>query len=316
MPIHDSLGRLSLGTTASGPEWGGVEKLITVRFWKIVRLGDSSRPFESVLESAFEAAASAPAREREVVAGKIVRLERISNDGAFVDGEFARIQRDGLPHATGPEGLVPLDHDALGHAVAFRFHKPLSVLAMQADRNSVSPTRALQYLRLIDPSAAYSAEPLENADAWERFDRGEPKRFSITMAAAGNAQAVDPVTGSIASGARQIGEALAGTTVRIEVSSGRARGSLSKDALRSIITYFGGDEAGSSGVTSLSVTSKQADERSDDIINFLDDLLKMTREVNLPLRDIDGHYQERRRIVTACFAETFDYIQQYYGTAA
>src|ERR1043166_9255282 len=175
-----------------------MDKWVTVQFWRLTPLADGGASFEQALAAAFALGPMAPQREREVGSGAIVRLERLEADGAFIDGEFARIQRDGLPHATGPEGLIPLEHDALGHAVAFRYSPDLRVLAMEQDKNAVSPRRMLLYLKAVTANASFSAESLENEDVWDRFDRGQPRRFSITMAAASNAAAVEGQAGTIA----------------------------------------------------------------------------------------------------------------------
>jgi hypothetical protein len=240
----------------------------------------------------------------------------LSQDGTFFDGEFARIQTEGLPRASGTAGLAPLAHDALGHAVAFRYHPETRVIALQTDKNAVSLRRILPYLRELNPLAGYSSDPIANEDVWERFEQGQPRKFAISLAAATNLAAAEGGPSAIASSSRRVAEASRGGTVRIEVSAPRGQDGLDKNFVRSIIEYFGGADEGAANVTSLQVTSRQEDERADDIINFVDDLLKARRELTLLPGDIDAHYNERRDFLRLSFDENLTYIRNYYGEAA
>ena len=288
---------------------------VTVQFFRIEPNIEGCLPFEEALEAAHALGPEPAVRERSVQGGTIVRLERLIPDGAYVEGEFARIQKEGLTRASDDTGLAPLAHDAIGHAVAFRYRPDLRVLALQMDKNAVSLRRIFQYLRSIRAEASYSSDAVANEDVWERFERGQPKKFAVAIAAPTNLQAVEGGPAAIASSAKRIAEATHGASIRIEVSAPRGAASLDKGVVRSLLGYFTGEAGAEAGVTSLAISSREGDERADDLINFVDDLLKSKRQLALLPGDVEAHFAERRDFVRASFEENLPYIQRYYGIA-
>jgi hypothetical protein len=292
-----------------------VDRAVTVQFFRIEPNIEGCLPFERAMAAALALGEAPATREKTVQGGAIVRLERLAEDGNYLEGEFARIQKEGLPRASGDTGLAPLAHDAIGHAVAFRYRPDLRILALQMDKNAVSLRRIFQYLRSIHNEASYSSDAVANEDVWERFERGQPIKFSVAIAAPTNLQAVEGGPGSITSSAKRIAEATHGASVRIEVSAARGTASLDKNMIRGLLNYFTGADADEAGVTSLAISSREGDERADDLINFVDDLLKSKRQLALLPGDVEAHYAERREFVRASFDENLPYIQRYYGIA-
>lgn len=288
---------------------------VTVRFFKIEKIHESAPDLEVALQDAYAVGPKACEREREVV-GHTLRLERLKKDSMFYDGEIVRKQTEDIPPEAIDDGLQKLsvsEGGGIGHCIAFRYSVALQALAIQFDNRAVSVNRLLAYLRDIDPTFDYRADPIAHQDAWNKYNRGLPTKFEISLAQPQNLAAVEGEVGSVIESTRTLAEIYDGPIINVEITMGRRKGSLAKKAVDDVIKYFTNGAGGTEDVRKLSATS--VNEDGTEQVNFLNDLLRESREVQVPEGDPDGHYKKRRQWLDTCFRTHFDYIKDVYGVS-
>lgn len=288
---------------------------VTVRFFKIEKIHESSPDLEIALQNAYSSGEKASERER-LVSGQTLRLERLAKDNTFYDGEIVRKQTGDIPPEANDDGLQRLavsEGGGIGHCIAFRYSAALQVMAIQSDNRAVSVNRLLLYLREFDPSYGYRAEAMVRRDAWEKYNRGLPTKFELTLAQPQNLAAVEGDVGSVIDSARTLAEIADGPVVTIEIKMGRRKGSLAKEAIDGVIKHFMTGSGINDDVRKLAATS--ANEDGSEAVNFLNDLMRESRDVSVPEGDPDGHYNKRKEWVKTCFRMHFDYIKEVYGAS-
>ena len=266
---------------------------ITCRFFKIEAEFDTVPPFEEACLAAFELGDD-PEHRQKLVGGATVRMERFGKDANFFRGEAVRVQTENIPPEASPKGLTPLAVGGLGHAIAFRYHPGLKVIAIQFDNRAVSLGRLLNYLRVVDGSHLYKMSPLVTEDAWDRYDDGKPRKFLIQIAAPANLEQVEGEVGVLTDGARQLGEIADAPMITIEVSMGqRRKGFLDSDFVTGALNYFTKGAGKDEDIRKLSATVGFLDDSGSEAIDFLNEKLVCKDVLELPKNDADAHYQRR-----------------------
>ena len=289
-----------------------MDKQITVRFFRIAKHHETTPPFEAALQAAFDSGPNSVDRERDVN-GQTIRLENLTLNGACYDGEIVRKQGDNVPPEAHGEGLSPLrlqDDGGLGHSIAFRYSPQLSVIAIQFDNRAVSVNRLAAYLKAFDAAYSYVAYPIIRHDAWERYNRGVPRKLSLRVASPTNLPEVEGEVGAVTSSIRRLAEISDAPVVTIEVSMGHAKGKLDDGLITGILNYFTRGSAKDHDVRKLEVVTAADDDGG--AISFLDEVLKLREEITLP-RDPDENYSARRNFVARCLNTHHDYIMNVYG---
>ncbi|MEO1346434.1 MAG: hypothetical protein AAFV74_20015 [Pseudomonadota bacterium] len=289
---------------------------VTVRFFKIERVHETAPDLEVALQSAFASADKASDREREVF-GQTLRLERLTKDNTFFDGEIVRKQTGDIPPEANDNGLQKLsvsEGGGIGHCIAFRYSVALQAVAIQFDNRAVSVNRFLAYLREFDPTYDYRAEAMVRKDAWTKYNRGLPTKLQLTVAQPQNLASVEGEVGSVIESTRTLAEIHDGPVITVEIKMGRKKGSLAKDVVDGVLKYFTSGPGAEEDVRKLSATS--VNEDGAEAINFLNDLLKERRDIDVPEGDPDGHYGKRQSWITTCFNSHFDYIKEVYGASS
>jgi hypothetical protein len=240
-----------------------MDNRITARFFRVISTHDAAPKFEDALEAAIQSGNTPKARERDVGPNAIVRLERLSMDGSFLDGEIVRRQMINFPPEANDAGLVRLplsEGGGIGHCVAFRYNIGLKVIAIQFDNRAVG--RLLEYLKTGDATADYHAAPLVRKDAWDRYNRGAPRRFRLKIA---NPQLLHEVEGEvydIKESSSRLSEMFRGPVITLEVSMGQAKkGSLAREKVSKLIRYFTSDAGTDADVQELRALNRWMEER-------------------------------------------------------
>lgn len=286
---------------------------VTVRFFKIEKNHGSAPDLDAALKNAFSSGGKASVREKGVN-GDTLRLERLAKDNSFYDGEIVRKQTGDMPPEANDEGLTKLsvsEGGGIGHCIAFRYSIALQTLAIQFDNRAVSVNKFLSYLQQFDPSYDYRAEPIIRQDAWATYNRGLPTKFVLEVAQPQNLEAVEGDVDSVISSARTLAEFADSPLIYIEVRMGHRKGSLAKSAVDGLLKHFTSGPGGTEDVRKLSATSSNEDGSED--VNFLNDLLKERRDVEVPEGDPDGHYAKRQSWLATCFNMHFTYINKVFG---
>lgn len=266
---------------------------VTVRFFKINKGNNQSPSFEEALQEVFSSAPMASDREK-FVSDQTYRLERLTQNVKFYDGEVVRKQVGDIPPEANDAGLQKLslsEGGGIGHCIAFRYSAGLSCIAIQFDNRAVSINRLLAYILQFDPTFIFTAVPIVREDAWEKYNRGVPTKYEIEIAQPQNLARVEGEVGSVISSATTLAEISGVPIITIEAKMGRAKGSLIKEAVDSIIKYFTVGEGGKEDVRKLKVSA--ADDIGSEEINFITDFLRETKDVTVPEGESNGHYAKR-----------------------
>ena len=149
---------------------------------------------------------------------------------------------------------------------------------IQANNQAVSIGRLNLYLKAVDQNAEYGFDPVPRADAWARFNDGMPRRLVMKIASPehipdlGDGNDLQHEAETIGTGIANIGEALRGAVITIDVSMGRRSGSLLKGATERVLRTF--RRLGNAGELDVRMLSAAiTDENGTDLIDFLDEHL-------------------------------------------
>ena len=288
---------------------------ITVRFFKIEKIHQSAPDLEAALLGVFNSGDSSSDRERSIH-GQTLRLERLTEDNSFYDGEIVRKQVADMPPEANNSGLTKLPVSpggGIGHCIAFRYSVTTQVIAIQFDNRTVSINKFLAYLKDFDPTYSYRPEPMVRKDAWEKYNQGLPTKFAIEIAQPQNLEAVEGEVGSAIASAQNLADIANGPIIYIEVKMGRKKGSLAKQSVDSFLEYFRTGDGHTQDVRKLCATT--ATEDGSEMVNFLHDFLREQRDIEVPEGEPDAHYTKRQACVTSCFLTHFAYIQEVYGAS-
>jgi len=295
-----------------------VDSNITLRFFKVVPIGGGTPDFSEALKGAFEAGKQPKEREKTISLSDgrsaIVRIENWAPDNTFVDVEVVRRQQDNLPPEVNDDGLDPLplpDGSGLGHSIALRYHEALSILCIQLDTRKVSVGLLLAYLRDIDPTWEYRAEPLVNENSWERYDRGSPRKVALKIASPTSLPHVEGDVGAVSSSAKRLGNLYGAPIISVEISMGQKSGSLIKDKVDSLLRYFTNGDGSNEDIRKLSVSAALDDGAEE--INFLNDLISVKAVLDLPRNEPKNNYEKRKNWIKTSFNDKLEYIRNVYG---
>lgn len=297
-----------------------MDNSLTLKFFRVDKTYGHGISFEQALNGAF-ALGTPVQREKNINAGFpdpiIVRLEQLAanNDNDFISGELIRKQIDNIPPEANDDGLVPIqlaNGAGLGLSSAFRYHRPTRVLLIQANNQAVSAPRLNLYLNCVNQNAEFTFEPLARPDAWARFNQGLPRKLLLKIASPDHVADFQNEADTVGTGIANIGEALRGAYITIEVSMGRKRGNLLKGATERIIRAFSrADRDGQLDVKTLSASV--SDEEGTDVIDFLDEHLVVKDRLDLPDGDPAANYRLRADFLQNSFQQHLDYIHRLYG---
>jgi hypothetical protein len=295
-----------------------MESNLTARYFRVS--GDGPAPqFTALLKEIVSA--PLPAREKDLNPGTlnpvIIRLERFEDlNGGFVAGELIRKQIREIPPEVSDNGLSPIvlsEGGGLGYSSVFVYHRQTGVLGIQSNTAAVTHKRLQYYCGAWNHLANYAFDPVVKQEAWERFNRGLPRKISIKLA---NPQQLNGLTNSalsVGEAAANLSEILNGPYVTIEVSMGQKKGSLAVNAVRQLVTQLRGFLPGQADVRKLTASVKAEGEEVDEI-NFLDEFLVYRDTIELPENDHERSYLSRRGALLQNFVVNLTYIQSIYGT--
>lgn len=299
-----------------------MDNTLTLKFFRVTPKRGHNIAFDRALQAALALGAPPNAREKNIAPGMpdaiIVRLERLDAENDFLSGEMIRKQVSNIPPEANDEGLSPIqlsEGGGLGLSSAFRYHLPTRVLLIQANNQAVSQTRLNRYLRSVDQNAEYEFDPVPRRDAWERFSNGLPRKLLLKIASPQHVAGLEHESDTIGTGAANIGEALRGAYITIEVSMGRKKGSLLKGATERVIRGLRRAQRDRQvDVQTLSVSVAEEGEGTDSI-DFLDEHLLVRDRLDLPEKDHPRNYQIRADFLRAQFNASLEYLHQLYGPA-
>lgn len=298
---------------------------VSGRFFRVDAEELEGGTFEAILKDIFSKSITERERNIGAEAGDaiICRLERLAEDGDFLDGELIRRQVDNKPPEANAEGLTPLalsEGGGLGHSSAFRYHRPTCTLCLQNNPLGLSAGRLRAYLFAWNPQSKFSIERVPTADAIARFAEGDSRSFEIEVASPLNLPAIEGADQgadkTVVEAARMLSAAFEGLTVTIQVSMGRSAGALPKGPIRSVLDrLIPWKKSGQADVRKLRVRSKEPEidgEGETEVINFLEEFLQERERTDLPDDNPEQNYQIRRAFLTQWHSQHLPYLKQIY----
>ena len=272
-----------------------MDSRITIKFFRISNENGIGPAFEDVLLNIIQAAPTPKERKKEINPEVVIRLERLNDDKVYLSGEVVRKQIANIPQEANDDGLTPLkltDGAGLGHSIAFCYHKGLRVVAIQFDRRAVSVARFLKYITICNDGAYYKAYPLVRDDAWERYNKGTLRKFEFKIASPSALDEIEGSVGSVAESSRRLTEVFEAPVIRFEVSMGRRKGSLARQAVEHVIKFFTSGDGRLQDVQTMKAVTK-GDDGEIANVNFIEDDLILSEAFNLPQTDPDKHYESK-----------------------
>ena len=282
-----------------------MDNSVTARFFNVISESNDGGSFDQILVNL--AAEDIPARERnigaEADAPVIARLERLTDEGDFIYGEFVRRQTNNKPPEANAEGLAPLTlsrDGGLGHACAFRYHRPTTTICLQNNPSGLSIGRVRTYLSVYAPRSKFIMDRVPTADAIERFRNNDTRSLEFELASPLNLPNIEGNEGAadktVVEATRMLAEAFQGMQVKVEVSMGRHQEDLPKGPIESVINrLIPWKRDGEADLRKLRVKSKDADgEGPTELINFLEEFLVEKTKLDLPDDNPERNYHLRR----------------------
>lgn len=266
---------------------------LSIRFYTVEKLnpnGFSLRQALQLIDRALH-----PQREREVVAGFSVRLERYSNDAGELAGEFTRVRTTNFPFEVRDNGVRRLrTNGPLGDGVAFRFRRADHTLAMQYDNRIVSPRRAMDYLMAFDARAAFKITPKMDSENWRKFRTNPLRKLRVAVASPDHLADIEDPAAPVVQSFRELGDAYDAPMIVLEIGMGHRQGELSEAAKGLAEAMFSRFVSHGADLRSLKARVESDDGGRTDEVNLIDEILSDKTELDLPRNDPERSYQIRR----------------------
>lgn len=290
-----------------------MDQQVTIRYFTVESVGAHGIAFEAALQAAMDLGEIPHERERDVTNGVTVRLEALERRQGLYIGEVVRVQRENIPPEAQDHALIPLTIGGLGHSVAFAYDPQSTVLAIQFDTRGVSVSRFMSYLAAVSPGARYHYEAVVNEDAWDRYNRGEPRSLTVAIANPQNLPNVEGEVSSVIQSSKRLAEIAHAPVITISVSMGHIRRrNLLRGFVDNVIRTFTEGDAADADVQKLRVKSKQPDLPSDEI-DFINDLSRDQETLELPSNDHAVNIERRLAFVLRSFRPRLAGLREMYG---
>jgi hypothetical protein len=186
-------------------------------------------------------------------------------------------------------------------------------MAIQFDVRGVSLGRFLDYLYAINAGSRFSYETVVNEDAWQRYNRGQPRKLTLSIAAPQNLPRVEGDVGSIIESSKRLSDISNAPIVTIEVSMGQVKQrNLRKQLIDRVIRTFTTGAGADADVRALTVKTKQ-EGLPTDTIDFVRDFMRDQETLDLPSNNHDENIARRLRYLQRVFRPRLDGLRVLYG---
>lgn len=273
-----------------------LEKTVTLRFYEVDR--DNNRP---PLSSVLQAIAEHPVadRGRHITGEQVfVRLENFVLNGDYLEGQFVRGQSANRPGVMGDAGTVDLPFEQpIGHGIAFRYHIPNGLLAIEYNPLVLSPSRVMAYLYECDPHAEFRLAPRMRQDAWARFNAMPLRKMIVTIAGHPDVAEDDNPVNATWSNLADMSERYEAHSIKVEIGMGHHHGSLGAAAKNFVREAYQRFEDGVDDIRSIKGVLETGDGQPNDEVNLIGDLLDIKEELTFPENNWAQFYILRRNLL-------------------
>ena len=288
-----------------------MDRRLSGRFFKVVSEKDNKNELHSILHHI----GNIPkVRDRQQFLSQnfVMRLEHYELSDDFIHGDICRKQTDNVPPEVSDEGLsaIPLqDGSGIGHLAAFQYHIPTRILLIQSNRQCGVPNRLSDYVRRFFPGNTFGFEPVPNENAWERANRATIRSFTVRMAVPDNVTGAEIEGASGMANLARMAHIHDASIVEITFSSGRKR----KNYLAKSKTLGFAKELIDSALSIDKMELRSSNEFGSDLIDFLEDHMRFSEEIDLPERNPLEHYVRRKEFLDKAFSDKISWLKERYG---
>jgi hypothetical protein len=285
-----------------------MDRDVTVRFYRLEPIPPGGQSADAALREidAF------PMNERhlDVGNGVILRLEELQNIDGLLVGDFTRVQIENLPSHVTANRLEPLPVDHIGHSAAFCLNPATMVMALQFDMK-MRIGRTCTYLSGFRNFTRIGYMPVLEEGALETFLDQTPKKFSVKIARVNQFSESGWHSDDFDRTLEHLGAMFGAPTIEIKVSTKGRDSNLDKSSVKTRIKRFLRLREEDSGVVVKSITGET--HESEDAFNFITQLLKSTRTLELPSNDPEATRRIRMDFVRECYNENRQYLDRAYA---
>lgn len=275
-----------------------MDRDVTVRFFTIIQSETSNEELLQVLKRAWDLP-NAKGRERLIgkdverdIEGMTLRLEHLEDRGGLLIGDITRVQTKNLPGKVTDKTTEKLPFSALGHYTAFCFDPDSSVIALQFD-TKVRATRVMQYFSDLAKETVFLHTPLvRDEDAVAKFKIQTAKSFQIRVSKVGKFGKTHS-NSDIERKIEELAILADGAAITVKISANTSRSPLDKSKISDWIKIFQKNKAEGGGVAAIYADTYEQEET----YNFVSQLLKEKKKLDLPDNDPDGGRKKRLNFV-------------------
>lgn len=269
----------------------------TTRFYSVHKKNMNALGFVQALKNIDQVRRKAD-RERELMSGYIVRLERFETEDGYICGEMVRVRDRDYPFEILENSVGPLNvNNPIGNGVAFRFRIADSVLAIQYDVRIISPGRFIEYIYTFDACADFSIKARIDARNWARFMDSPLRKIRIGIAQPSNLTEIEDASLPVASAMRHLGQAYEAPIITLEMGMGHNRGSLPERTKAAAKVLFERAATGETDLRTLKGYVKPDDYSRTDEIDLIDEFFSEKEVIEFPKNDPDAHYTLRKNFL-------------------
>jgi hypothetical protein len=222
-------------------------------------------------------------------------LANLAADRDFICGEFVRRQTADIPPNAPDNAVLIPQLEPIAHRCAFRFLPARSILLMEVRRSALSPNQLVTILHKRCGVRGAVVLPLLRDDGWERLEANEATKFIIRIARPENLEPMDDPD-DIMSSLLRFRDATGAPQIEICASRPRGEGRLAMPAIRETLSNLM-RQADNDAIKKVQV---QLDNEAD-ILDLLEDHVRVAAALELDDGDIQRHYEVRRDYLSQCF---------------
>ena len=282
-----------------------MHKKVIVKFFKILRHDETSSTTNDILAIIKSGLDAKGNLERDVGYEVFVQMDRLEFKNHVWVGEISRNQKTNFPHEVTAQGPKPLTtKNNLGHGLSFMFDPKLSLLVMQFDTRTVSPSRFIEYLGCFGGKSLWY-EPIVRNDVINKFKSLPARKVEVTIASPKNFTGLDGE--AVQNSTRNLAEAYGGARITLTIAAGR--GENLKDKAKVMVEKL---LSNMDNVRKIKVKTDRPSGTEDHELNLIEELLSEDKELDISDRDPDARFETCSGFVSWCYNTHRAYIEATY----
>lgn len=285
-----------------------LHKKVIVKFFKILRHDATEPTTDDILTIIKTGVDAQNTMERDVGLEVFIQIDRLEKENGLWIGEISRNQKTNFPHEVTNSGPIPLSTlNNLGHGLSFVFDPALSLLVMQFDTRTVSPSRFVSYLKEFGGNSLWH-EPIVKKDVINKFRTLPTRKIEIGIASPKNFTGLEGE--EFQNSMQNLAEAYGGAKITLTIAAGRGENlpDKAKTFVNKLLENMG-------SVRKMKITTSQPSNADDHELNLIKDLLSEENELDIDDRDPQKRFNKCSAFVMRCYTHNRAYIESMYKTS-